>query len=521
MRTQNSVKNLLASFVMSIVVLVVGFIVQRVFIKTLGLEYLGINGLFTNIVTMLGIVELGLGSAIVYHFYRPLAKRDKKRVKSLLHFYKLGYRIVAATVAVIGLLLMPFVPAIVGEVAISIDLVSVYALFLLDVVFSYLLTYKRSILYADQKSYLVNIAHLTSLLVMNGLQIAALLITGNFYLYLIIKIAMRVAENLIISSLVNKRYGYLTEGKARPIDAETKQDIFKKIKALFMHKIGALLVLGSDNIIIAIFLGVTTVGLYGNYYLVAAAIGMIVGQAFTAITASVGNLLITSSSKKSYAVYNNVRFANFWLATFAATGMLVAMDSFVEVWLGSGYILATSVLIVISINLYLQLTRSVTSSFKEAAGIFHEDRYVPLIESVVNIVLAILFMHIFGLAGVIMGTICSTLIVHLFSYPKYVYTKLFKRTYANYYFEFVRSLIVAVVIGTATFGLSHAVTVHGAVLQLAINIAIVLIVPNVILYTIFRNSNELKYFKQLILDIVNKKRRPVLREARPQNPIDC
>ena len=505
---------------MSIAVLVVGFIVQRVFVNTLGLEYLGINGLFTNIITMLGIIELGLGSAIIYHLYRPLADHNVERVKSLLHFYKIGYRIVAAIVLAIGLLLMPFLPAIIGEVSIPNNIAAVYALFLTDVVFSYLLTYKRSILYADQKNYLINLAHMASMLVMNGLQVAALVITGDFYLYLLIKIAMRITENLVISAVVNKRYSYITEGKAQSLDTETRHDIFKKVKALFMHKIGAFIVLGSDNIIIAVFLGIVTVGLYSNYYLVIAAIGMIIGQVFTAVTASVGNLLITSNAKKSYVVYNNVRFANFWLATVAATGMFVAMDSFVVVWLGQSYVLAIGVLVALSINLYLQLTRSATNSFKEAAGIFHEDRYVPLIESVVNIVLSIIFLHYFGLAGVLMGTICSNLVLHLFSYPKFVYTKLFERAYAMYYFEFAKFTGIAAIIGAITFGLSRMVNVDNAVLELFINIALALTVSNTILYAIFKNSLELKYFKRLIIDIAKHKRKTALREAQPHSPID-
>lgn len=505
---------------MSIVILVIGFITQKVFVSTLGLEYLGVNGLFTNIITMLGIVELGLGSAVVYHLYRPLSDHNPARVKSLLHFYKLSYRAVAVTVAAIGLLLMPFLPAIVGKITIPVNIFAIYGLFLADVVFSYLLTYKRSVLYADQKNYLVNLVHMVSALVMNGLQIAILLITSNFYLYLIVKIAMRVTENLAISTIVNRRYGYITKGKAQMIDLETRRDIFKKVKALFMHKIGAFIVLGSDNIVIAVFLGLTTVGLYSNYYLVIAAVGMIVGQVFTAITASVGNLLITSNAKNSYTVYNNVRFANFWLAAVTAIGMLVTMDSLIETWLGQSYVLATGVLMALSVNLYLQLTRSVTNSFKEAAGIFHEDRYVPLIESLINIALSIIFLRYFGLAGVFMGTICSNLVLHLFSYPKYVYTKLFEHGYKSYYLQFVKSLAIATTIGAVTFALSRTINIESPVLQLAFNIALSLLVPNIILYAMFKDSAELKYFKHLIINIISKKRKLVISEPQPTIPID-
>lgn len=520
MRTKNSIANIIASLIMSLVVIIAGFFAQKIFIETLGLEYLGVNGLFTNIITMLGIVELGLGAAIVYHLYKPLVKGDNVRIKSLMHFYKKGYRVIALVVMVIGLSLIPFLPAIVGEIKISTNITAVYLLFLLDVVLSYFLAYKRSLLYADQKNYVINLVHLTSVVIMNVVQIAALVMTMNFYLYLMIKIVMRIVENLVINTVVNRRYKFINQGMTQPLDAATKQDIFQKIKALFMHKIGTFIVLGSDNIIIAVFLGVATVGLYSNYYLAVAAIVMIISQIFTGITASVGSLLISSNAQKSYAVYNNIRFANFWLATVAATGMLVVMDSFVVVWLGQNYVLAIGVLAALSINLYLQLFRSVTNSFKDAAGIFHQDRFVPLIESLVNIVLSIVFLHYFGLAGVIIGTICSNLVLHLFSYPRYVYTKLFERNYANYYFEFLKFLAITTLIGAATFGLSRMFSVDNDVYQLSINTSIALIVPNVILYAIFRNSDELKYFKQLIIDIITKKRKPVLSEAQPQNPID-
>lgn len=505
---------------MSVAVLLVGFLVQKIFIDTLGLEYLGVNGLFTNIITMLGIIELGLGTAIVYHLYQPLDNGDTARVKSLLLFYKKGYRVIALVVTIIGLSLIPFLPAIVGEIKISTNITAVYLLFLIDVVLSYFFAYKRSLLYADQKNYVINLAHLTSVLIMNVVQIAVLVMTKNFYVYLMIRIVMRILENLVINTIVNRQYMFINQGTTQRLDAATKQAIFQKIKALFMHKIGTFIVLGSDNIIIAVFLGVATVGLYSNYYLAVAAIVMIISQIFTGITASVGSLLISSNAQKSYAVYNNIRFANFWLATVAATVMLVVMDSFVVVWLGQNYVLAIGVLVALSINLYLQLTRSATNSFKEAAGIFHQDRFVPLIESFVNIVLSIVFLHYFGLAGVIMGTICSNLVLHLFSYPKYVYTKLFERNYAKYYFEFLKFLAIAILIGAATFGLSRMFSVESDVYQLAINTIVALIVPNVILYAIYRNGDELKYFKQLIKDIVNKKRKPVLSEAKPQSPID-
>jgi O-antigen/teichoic acid export membrane protein len=312
---------------------------------------------------------------------------------------------------------------------------------------------------------------------------------------------MRIIENLVITAIVNKRYPFLNGGETLPIDDDIKRDIVKKIKALLMHKIGGFTVFGSDNIVISIFLGIKTVGLYSNYYLVISAISNIISQAFTAITASIGNLLIANNHKKSFDIYDKVRFANFWLASVATIGLLVAMDSFVTIWLGNKYVLPIGVLLALGVNLYLQLMRSVTNSFKEAAGIFHEDRFIPLVESIVNIVFSIIFLQFFGLAGVFMGTICSNLVLHLFSYPKFVYTRLFKRSYREYYIEFVKYLVLALIAGTITFYVSRTITVNNMLIHFIINVVLSIIIPSTFFWLIYRKSDEFIYFKNLFKKI--------------------
>ena len=185
------------------------------------------------------------------------------------------------------------------------------------------------------------------------------------------------------------------------------------------------MVLGTDNIIISTFLGVKIVGLYSNYSLIITTISNFVMQIFTSITASVGNLLTLENSKKNFEVYKKIRFINFWISSFAAIGFLICMDSFITLWIGKQYILSKYVLIVLAINLFLSLFRYSISSFKEAAGIFYEDRFVPLVEAGTNLVMSLIFMHFFGLAGVFIGTVCSNLVLHLYSYPKFVYKTLF------------------------------------------------------------------------------------------------
>ena len=504
MRTKNSIKNIIIALILNLISIIIGLISQKVFISSLGTEYLGINGLFTNIISMLGIVELGLGSAIIYNLYKPVADNNKKKIKSLMHFYKISYRIIAVVVTIIGLLIIPFLGLIVKDVNISENLIIIYLLFLTDIVCSYLLTYKRSILYAYQKSYIINIVHIGYLLCMNLFQILILIYTKNYYLYLIIKIIARIIENIVITKIANKSYPILLEKDVTPLDKKTKKDIFTKIKALLLHKIGGFVVLGSDNIIISAFLGVNTVGLYSNYSMIINVLVNLSNQAFSAITASVGNLLVTSNNKKTYSVYKNIFFANTWLAGFIANGLLVCMDSFVNIWLGERYLLSTSVLLVLCINLYLQITRYTNNSFKEAAGIYYEDRFVPIIESVVNIVMSIVLLHYFGLAGVFMGTICSNLVLHLYSYPKFVYTRLFKKNYSDYYHNFFKNFIIVTLIGGITFCISRIIVFNNLFLNLFWNIFVCLLIPNVLFFAYYRKSSELSYYANLLSSILKK-----------------
>lgn len=400
---------------------------------------------------------------------------------------------------------IPFLNIIVGENNIQENITFIYLLFLFDTVASYLLTYKRSILYASQKTYIVNIIHILYLILMNTMQITILVLTKNYILYLIIKIVFRILENIVITLVANKMYSYIKEKDVKEIDKDTKSSIIKKVKGLVFHKIGSFIVLGSDNIIISTFLGVSTVGLYTNYNTILQAVNNLFSQIFSAITASVGNLLVEKNRKKSYEIYKNMLFINSWIYNFSSIAILCLMEPFVKIWIGEKYLLSYGVLIVLSINFYIQGMRKTTNTFKEAAGIFHEDRFVPIMESLINIVSSIIFLKILGLKGVFIGTITSSMILFLYSYPVYVYKKLFKRTYIQFLKEHCKYLVISVICGLITFLIINKITISNNYIQLLVNVIIVLIVPNLIQYIIFRNKEEFLYIKNMVINIKNRR----------------
>ncbi len=497
MRTKNSIKNTSVSFITNLLTIVIGLIAQGIFIKILGSEYLGINGLFSNIISMLGIVELGVGSAIIYHLYKPIAEENIKKVKALMNFYKKCYTIIALIILTIGLMIIPYLNLFIEEVTIDINISLVYILFIIEIVCSYLLSYKRSIINANQKNYLVNFIHIGYLVILNILEIIILVLTKNYYLYLGIKIVMRILENVGVTLLANKLYPYLKNNNEK-LDENTKKDIFQKVKALFFHKIGGFIVLGTDNIIISKFIGIIEVGLYSNYYMIIEAVEKLFGQVIKVITPSVGNMLVKESSEKSFEIFKRVRFLNFWIATFSGISLLVVMNSFITVWIGSKYLLATCVLIVLVLNYYAKSMRSCHMIFKEAAGIYYEDRYIPLLESVLNIVASLILLKYFGLAGIFMGTIISSLVLYCISYPKYVYKKLFNRSYLNYTKETLGYLSIFLVLAVITYKISRLIVISNAFLSLIINCLIAVVIPNLVLLIIFWHTDNFKYYLNLL-----------------------
>ncbi len=486
----------------NLISVVIGFIAQRAFLQTLGLEYAGLNGLFNNIVSMLAIAELGIGTAIVYHLYKPIAENDIPRIQTLMRFYKISYRVIAGIVLVVGMLVMPFLQMIVGETTVPESIYAIYGLFLLDTVISYLLTYKRSILYAHEKNYVVNLLHIGYLVIMNAIQIATLYLYQNIFVFLGIKVACRFLENVVITIIANKKYAYLKQKEVPALDAETKQDIFTKIKGLIFHKIGGFLVLGSDNIIISVLFGVKTVGLYSNYSMIIVAIENLLAQVFSSITASIGNLLVENDKEKSYQTYRKLLFFNFVLVTFCTIAFYQIVGPFITLVYGAEYVLPLVVALSIAIKFYFQNMRKTMNGFKEAAGVFYEDRFVPIIEVIVNIVLSVILGKIMGLAGVFVGTALSSLVLYGYSYPKFVYEPIFDKKTTQYWKENLYYLLMMGLLFSVTEVVVMWIPLSSVGVSLAVRTVASVVIPAVGIWLLFHKKTEYVYFKQLIIGML-------------------
>lgn len=507
MRTKKALRNTIFSFASYFILILIGFVVQRIFKDALGKEYLGISSLYSNIMTGLNVVELGFGSAIIANMYRPVANHDIGSINALLQFYKKIYSYIAGIVLLIGLCILPFVDFIVGTCTVEVNLKLIFVLYLTDSIVSYFITYKRSLLYANQQTYITTCIHTIAIVITNLLQIFCLITTKNFYLYLVSSILFRIIENVCINVVVNHLYPYVNDRIKYQLGDTVKLDIKKKVKGLIFHKIASFVVLGTDNIIISMMpnLGIGWVGVYSNYSLITTKLTALIDNIFNSITASVGNLLIEDDKEKSYAMFKNIRLINTWIYVYITVTFYFISFPFVKMWMGKEYVLDLVTVFVIALNLYIGGLRASYGVFKNAAGIFYEDRYVPVLESITNIVASIPFAFIWGLKGVLIGTICSNLVLFIYSYPKYVYHAIFGKDIRVYVKDLLNSFWMFAITMGANCCIMQFITYQSLFEQLIINFLVCLIVTNGILTIMNYRTNEFQFVLRLFYTLVGKR----------------
>lgn len=498
MRTSYSMKNIITQFLYNIISIIFLFVSQTLFIRILGVEYNGLNGLFTNVLTILNLFELGIGSSITYNLYKYVKNKDTSTIKSIMYFYRKAYNYIALLIMFVGILLIPFLHYFVKDLSININLTIVYLLFLLSTVSSYILSYKRNLIIASQQNYIINIIRIIFIMLLNISQILILIISKNFYLYLIIKIIFVLIENIFINYKANKLYPYLKEKNIDKLDNEIKDSIINRVKALFIHKTSGAVTNGTDNILISSFLGIVTAGLYTNYNYIVTSIKKLFGNVINVITPSVGNLLIEENYDKNYDTYKRIIFLNYWIAIFTSCSLLLLTQPFIKLWIGDKYLLNYSVLIALVINYYQTMMRSTYITFKDAAGIWIEDKYIPILQLSINLISSIILLKMFGLKGVFIGTILSSLVLWLYSYPFLVYKRLFNRSIYNYILETLKHIILFIFMLFISYHISRYIK------NIFILCGISLVLPNLILFIIYHRTKEYKYYLSLFKKTIKR-----------------
>ncbi|MGK0604362.1 lipopolysaccharide biosynthesis protein [Enterococcus gilvus] len=423
-RMQYSLLNSSVSAVIYILNIAIKFLSRSFFIHFLGAEYLGLNGLFTNILSMLSLAELGIGTSIVYSLYSPLAKGNEEMINALMRLYKKIYTVIGVAVGLLGILLIPVLPHIIGDAQNISGIYLIYMLFLLNSVSSYFFTYNRSLLIADQKSYITVIFDFLCSVVVTIIQIASLYLLNNYFVYLSIQILGTIVTNLFLTYNVKKLYPFLSNKSAiTHLDEKTKDTLKRNTIGNLSSKIGSVVVSGTDNIFISSFVGIGTVGLYSNYILIINSIRGLCGQITNSITSSIGNVGVDANDELSKRVFERHNFVNFTLTFFSSVVLVSTINPFIALWVGSDYELEPNTVFLIISNFIILMLRNSSIVFIDAFGLAWQQRWKSVIEAITNISLSFLFLLVFkmGINGVLLATTLSSLMTVCWIEPYVVY----------------------------------------------------------------------------------------------------
>lgn len=415
-RVNKSLKNTVFGLVGMICALIVSFATKSVFVRLLGAEYNGVNGLFTNILQVLNLAELGFATSIAYALYKPLKAGDERTTAALMSYFAKIYRIIAIVVTVAGCCCIPFLQYLIAEdlseLSFTINqLRGYFAMFLANTVCSYLLAYKRTIITADQNNYLVTNVDNTFNILLNIVQIILLLIYKNFYAYLATMIAKTVINNLVLHVIASKRYPYLHTYRKEKLSKLEKSAIFKNVQAAFLHRIGTVIIFSTTSIVISAFVSLVDAGKYSNYILIVNNVNMFINIIFNSVTASIGNLCVDESEERQYDIFKKIRYLAFFAAVFSYVCYIILFNPFIEIWVGGDMVMSMWVVFAISLNAMVGYLRKAVNAFKDAKGMFRNDWYKPLLEAGVGIGLAIGLSYVWGTFGVIIGYTLATIFI--------------------------------------------------------------------------------------------------------------
>lgn len=464
-RLTNTIRNTVVGFVAQLVVILLNFINRTIFIYYLGVEYLGLSGLFSNILSMLSLAELGIGVAISFSLYKPLGENDIRKTKALMNFYQLAYRIIGIVILGMGLCLVPFLDFLIKDKPDIPHFTLIYVLFLVNTVVSYFFTYKRSLLSADQKEYLNSVNRTIFSIIQCVGQFLVLFLTRNYLLYLVVVIICTLCSNIRISCECDKIYPYLKNNREKLTKEETRS-LMKYVAAQLSHKVGGIVVSGTDNILTTSLVngGLVLVGLYSNYLLLINTIKSIITMFFTSVTASVGNLNAESNVEKSKEVFNKMFFLNMCFYGISASCIYNLANDFICLWIGKDYLLSSDIVIVIVINYYISGMRQTCQTYNTTLGLFWNDRFKPWIEAMINLVSSIILIRYFGFMGVLLGTLISTVTTSFWVEPYILYKHGFKMKLKDYFIRYGQYTAITLLSTVLCFYFTKPITVNSFVI---------------------------------------------------------
>lgn len=508
-RVKNSGKNIIINIIVQIVTFAVSFISRRVFNDVLGAEYLGISGLFSNVLSVLSLTEMGVSAAVMYNLYKPIAENDHIRVAKIINFYKSMYNMIGCAIFVIGVCLIPFLKYIVNLSEVELDnstLYFYYFLLLLNSVLSYFFVYKTAVITADQKGYKLKFFNIAFSVIQLILQIAVLLVFRSYTGYIIVQIICGLLLNIVTSTYSQKKYPYIK--KKVFLEKKEKKDILLQVKDMFSYQIGSVILNNTDNILISVMDSTKMVGLYSNYTSIINAVTSFSSLLFSSIQASIGNYLVKTSEKKHYDMFKLLTFIAFIIYTVASVGIYEFMGDIIQIWFNrSDYVLSQSLLATCVFNFYISGILYPIWSYRNTIGLFKYTKNVMFFTAAINLVLSVVLGKVIGVVGILLATGISRIVTTVW-YEPYILFKVYfkhqKNKLINYYLKqlfYIGQTILALVLVNY---ITSLITLESLVLRLLIKFIICIVVCAFVIVVFNFKSYEFKTLFEYGTNILKK-----------------
>lgn len=496
-RKEAVLKNVTSQMGASTIQSLLGFVARRVFLMYLGENLLGLNGVMTSIIGMLSLAELGFGEAINYSLYEPLAHGDKEQVASIMALYRKLYIGIAAVIAALGLALIPLLHLFVET---SVPITTVYlafGLYLLDTCLSYCLAYNRNIITADQKDYIVIRISMLFQIITQVLQLALIIITKNYFVYLIAKSIVTVIQNVYIYSRANKMYPYINNRKPAKLPKTYTKTLMHNVKALFVTRVSYFCVSGTDNLLLSSFVSLISVAVYNNYVTIFNLFNKTFNTVFDKARAIIGNYIVVNGDENAYPLFKRIFFVNFLITSFTSTGIFVVCNEVINVWLGTGHTGSLLLVGLLVFNNYSRFILQTCEAFRGARGLYCPRpfvKYISLLEGIINLIVSLLFIFLLEdrIVGVFLGTSVSTL-VSTIAVPWIVYKFLFRRPLRQFYAIYFKYLLVWGITMAVSCVVFHLLLTPSHIINVIIGIVVCTAITAAIYLAVFRKTDEFKY----------------------------
>lgn len=506
-RTKNTVKNTVSGLIFKIIGLIMPFIVRTVMIEKLGMDYLGLNSLFSSILQVLSLTELGFSSAVVFAMYKPITDEDTDKICVILKLLRNAYYIIGSIILVVGLAIIPAIPYFIkDDCPADVNLYILYLIFLFNTVISYFFfAYKGLLLTAHQKSSVENNIFSIVNMLMYSAQIALLYIVQNYYVYIICLPASTLIINLVRLFVVNKMYPqYKCRGK---IDPELSKSVFKNIGSLIGHRLSFVAVVSINNIIISMTTGLKTLAVYNNYYYILNALIGIIGVFHASATASIGNSIVVDSVEKNYNDFNKLTFINVWIVGWMSICLLCLYQHFMWLWVKKAeYIFPDWIVLLFVAVFYFWKFKDILSTYKDAAGMWKADFWKPYVVVVVSVAASILLTNFIGVGGTLIAMFLGVFAVSFPWETQAFFKHYFKMSAKKYYFKMLLYSLIIIAVGALTYLICYFIPAQGFG-WFALKCVVCLFLPNLLFLLLSFKTQEFKYVVDKVKNIFKRKKR--------------